>query len=99
VPVSAGSCVLSDPASSVAAGEKATVWAFNFFFYNKKMKRILYIAVKAVSKAAADEDKVCHNCCWNSFLLQAIECWSWQSAQRAKSKVQGVVGRMMLIFM
>jgi hypothetical protein len=41
-----------------AAGEKATVWAFNFFFYNKKMKRILYLAVKAVSKAAADEDKV-----------------------------------------
>ncbi|KAF6256138.1 Maf1-domain-containing protein [Scenedesmus sp. NREL 46B-D3] len=38
-------------------GEKATVWAFNFFFYNKKMKRILYLAVKAVSKAAADEDK------------------------------------------
>jgi hypothetical protein len=34
------------------------VWAFNFFFYNKKMKRILYLAVKAVSKAAADEDKV-----------------------------------------
>ncbi|KAF8061370.1 mannose-1-phosphate guanylyltransferase 2 [Scenedesmus sp. PABB004] len=38
-------------------GEKATVWAFNFFFYNKKLKRILYIGVKAVSKAAAGEDK------------------------------------------
>jgi hypothetical protein len=38
-------------------GEKANLWAFNFFFYNKKMKRILYIGVKAVSKAAADEEK------------------------------------------
>jgi hypothetical protein len=43
------------------------VWAFNFFFYNKKMKRILYLAVKAVSKAAADEDKVrCKACCWSA---------------------------------
>lgn len=42
-----------------AAGEVATVWAFNFFFYNKKMKRILYIGVKALSKTAAeDEGKV-----------------------------------------
>lgn len=38
-------------------GEKANLWAFNFFFYNKKMKRILYIGVKAVSKLAADDDK------------------------------------------
>ena len=41
-----------------AAGEKATVWAFNFFFYNNKMKRILYIGVKALSKTAAEEEKV-----------------------------------------
>ncbi len=34
------------------------MWAFNFFFYNRKLKRILYIGVKAVSKAAADESKV-----------------------------------------
>jgi hypothetical protein len=42
----------------VRAGEVATVWAFNFFFYNKKLKRILYIGVKAVSKTAAEEEKV-----------------------------------------
>ena len=36
------------------------MWAFNFFFYNKKMKRILYIGVKALSKTAAEEEeKVC----------------------------------------
>ena len=23
-------------------GEKGSVWAFNYFFYNKKAKRILY---------------------------------------------------------
>lgn len=42
----------------IHAGEVATVWAFNYFFYNKKMKRILYIGVKAVSKTAAEEEKV-----------------------------------------
>jgi hypothetical protein len=45
-------------AAAAAAGEVATVWAFNFFFYNKKMKRILYIGVKALSKTAAEEEKV-----------------------------------------
>jgi hypothetical protein len=39
-----------------AAGEVATVWAFNFFFYNKRLKRILYIGVKALSKAAAEDE-------------------------------------------
>lgn len=33
------------------------MWAFNFFFYNKKMKRILYIGVKALSKTAAEEEE------------------------------------------
>eukprot|EP00775_Hariotina_reticulata_P010161 gene10161-10320_t len=37
-------------------GEQATVWTFNFFFYNKKMKRILYIGVKAFTKSAADDE-------------------------------------------
>eukprot|EP00877_Chromochloris_zofingiensis_P007467 jgi/Chrzof1/2974/Cz12g06180.t1 len=36
-------------------GEKATVWAFNYFFYNRKMKRILYFSCRAVSKTAADD--------------------------------------------
>lgn len=51
-------------------GEKATVWAFNFFFYNKRMKRILYIGVKAVSKAAAGgddkDDEEDSKCLYNS---------------------------------
>lgn len=36
-------------------GEKASVWSFNYFFYNKKLKRILYISCRAVTKAAAEE--------------------------------------------
>lgn len=39
-------------------GEKATVWAFNYFFYNRKMKRILYFSCRAVSKTAADDVEV-----------------------------------------
>lgn len=54
----------------LASGEKANLWAFNFFFYNKKMKRILYIGVKAVSKLAADDEKVCKA----STLVASIRC-------------------------
>lgn len=35
-------------------GEKANVWAFNYFFYNKKLKRILYLSCRAVTKATAE---------------------------------------------
>ncbi len=38
-----------------AAGEQASIWSFNYFFYNRKMKRILYFSCRAVSKTAADE--------------------------------------------
>jgi hypothetical protein len=31
------------------------VWSFNYFFYNKKLKRILYLSCRAVTKAAAEE--------------------------------------------
>lgn len=29
------------------------VWSFNFFFYNRKLKRILYFACRGKSRAAA----------------------------------------------
>lgn len=37
-------------------GEKATVWSFNFFFYNKKMKRMVYLSCRAVSKLSAEKE-------------------------------------------
>lgn len=37
-------------------GETANVWAFSYFFYNKKMKRILYLSCRAKSKASADDE-------------------------------------------
>ncbi len=40
------------------AGEQASVWSFNYFFYNKKMKRILYFSCRAISKQAADDEEV-----------------------------------------
>ena len=40
---------------ATAAGEQASIWSFNYFFYNRKMKRILYFSCRAVSKTAADE--------------------------------------------
>lgn len=37
-------------------GEKANVWAFNWFFYNRKMKRIVYFSCRAVSKQSDERD-------------------------------------------
>lgn len=34
--------------------EKGSVWSFNYFFYNKKMKRILYFSCRGRSKNAID---------------------------------------------
>ena len=35
-------------------GEKGSVWSFNYFFYNKKLKRILYFACRGLSKTAVE---------------------------------------------
>ena len=35
-------------------GEVGNVWSFNFFFYNRKLKRILYFACRGRSRAAAN---------------------------------------------
>lgn len=34
----------------------AALWAFNYFFYNRKLKRILYLSARAVAKAALDDE-------------------------------------------
>jgi hypothetical protein len=36
------------------AGELGNVWSFNFFFYNRKLKRILYFACRGKTHAAAN---------------------------------------------
>mmetsp|Transcript_9499 Transcript_9499/g.24396 ORF Transcript_9499/g.24396 Transcript_9499/m.24396 type:complete len:225 (+) Transcript_9499:290-964(+) len=36
-------------------GEEGHIWAFNYFFYNKKMKRVLYFSCKARSKLVQDK--------------------------------------------
>lgn len=36
------------------AGEVGNVWSFNFFFYNRKLKRILYFACRGKTRAAAN---------------------------------------------
>lgn len=40
----------------VLAGEDGNVWSFNFFFYNKKMKRIVYFSCRGLSKASNSAD-------------------------------------------
>lgn len=35
-------------------GEEGNIWSFNYFFYNKRLKRILYFSCRGVSKTAAD---------------------------------------------
>lgn len=33
-------------------GENGNIWSFNFFFYNRKLKRILYLSCRGISKTA-----------------------------------------------
>ena len=35
-------------------GEKGLVWSFNYFFYNRKQKRILYFSCTGISRSAVD---------------------------------------------
>ena len=35
-------------------GEKGSVWSFNYFFYNRKQKRILYFSCRGMSKSAVE---------------------------------------------
>ena len=36
--------------------DECNLWSFNYFFYNRKLKRILYFSCRAVSKTANDGD-------------------------------------------
>ena len=36
--------------------DECNLWSFNYFFYNRKLKRILYFSCRAVSKTANDAD-------------------------------------------
>eukprot|EP00245_Coleochaete_scutata_P004487 TRINITY_DN17178_c0_g1_i1.p1 TRINITY_DN17178_c0_g1~~TRINITY_DN17178_c0_g1_i1.p1 ORF type:complete len:226 (-),score=60.59 TRINITY_DN17178_c0_g1_i1:695-1372(-) len=36
-------------------GEKGSIWSFNYFLYNKKLKRILYFSCRYLRKSALDE--------------------------------------------
>lgn len=35
---------------------QGSLWSFNYFFYNKKLKRILFFTCAAMSKAAIEDD-------------------------------------------
>lgn len=34
-------------------GEEGSLWSFNYFFYNKKLKRIVFFTCRSVRSAAA----------------------------------------------
>jgi Maf1 regulator len=40
------------------AGEDGNIWSFNFFLYNRKLKRMLYFSCRGVSKAAGHSNEV-----------------------------------------
>lgn len=39
-------------------GDENAIWAFNFFFYNKRLKRIVYFSCRSISRATAAEGDV-----------------------------------------
>ncbi|KAI5080839.1 hypothetical protein GOP47_0004022 [Adiantum capillus-veneris] len=38
--------------------ERGTIWSFSYFFYNRKLKRILVFSCQCLSKLAMDEDSL-----------------------------------------
>lgn len=34
-------------------GEEGSLWSFNYFFYNKKLKRIVFLTCRSVRSAAS----------------------------------------------
>jgi hypothetical protein len=36
-------------------GEDGCLWSFNYFFYNKKLKRIVFFSCRAVDGSRAEE--------------------------------------------
>lgn len=46
-----GGCLLTDV---LCADEEGNVWSFNYFFYNRKLKRMLYFSCRGRSKTAED---------------------------------------------
>ena len=47
-------CSYKSDLESDPFGEKGSVWSFNYFFYNKKLKRILYFSCRGLSKTAVE---------------------------------------------
>jgi len=37
-------------------GEDGSVWSFNYFFYNRKLKRLLYLCCQGIPRHAAESD-------------------------------------------
>eukprot|EP00955_Chlamydomonas_euryale_P002708 29023-Chlamydomonas_euryale.AAC.3 len=73
-------------------GDIACVWSFSYFFYNKKMKRILYLSCRAKSKASAGDEVRIRRLC---MLIAAASTWAGGWYKRMKSERQtGAFGRL-----
>lgn len=73
-PASYKSDMESDP-----FGEKGSVWSFNYFFYNRKAKRILYFSCRGLSKTAVElsvttDYKYNTGGCWGAAGALAVWC-------------------------
>ena len=47
----------SEKSWTCVVGEKGSLWSFNFFLYNRKLKRMLYFCCRAISKTKAADSK------------------------------------------
>ncbi|KAK2077590.1 hypothetical protein QBZ16_004435 [Prototheca wickerhamii] len=47
-------------------GEKGSVWSFNYFFYNRKLKRILYFSCRGMNKSAVELSETTEGARYNS---------------------------------
>lgn len=64
-------------------GEEGSLWSFNYFFYNKKLKRIVFFTFRSVRSAAATLHR------WSCYLhtlntVWSCDLWSLQRPQRVR---------------
>lgn len=51
-------CSYNPDLDSDPYGEEGSLWSFNYFFYNKKMRRILFFTCRATSPSAQPEGEL-----------------------------------------
>lgn len=65
-------------------GEEGSLWSFNYFFYNKKLKRIVFLTCRSIRSV---------HCCGCCSMPQAKLCWYLTEVESVNCSVLSGYGR------